>query len=204
VTEFRYRPAPIAAHQRIDPDADPLILRDDSGAEKWRMDWNRIDRAYYVEHPMKGVYMRRLDLIGGDPVKRHSVACTSPSGLPPEGSDGALYLQLVAKILDRLAAERPDFAVRLGEYGASRWVMLAIGVLSAVAGLGIFGLALATGISADRLIGAAVPTLLMAAIGVSLIWAYAPWRAHHRSPATKLAGGLRAIVEAGKRAGDQG
>jgi hypothetical protein len=54
--------------------------------------------------------------------------------------------------------------------------MFAIGIAAILLGAGIFAAALASGVSTDRLIAAAMPMGLLALIGAVTAFANSPWR----------------------------
>ncbi|WP_127562267.1 hypothetical protein [Nioella ostreopsis] len=83
---------------------------------------------------------------------------------------------LMKTVLTELASARPGMSVQVGAGKGLEWAMFVIGVVSALLGLGILGAALASGVSTARLMGAALPILLLGLVGYFLLVAYRPWR----------------------------
>ncbi|MFV1876333.1 hypothetical protein [Nioella sp.] len=84
--------------------------------------------------------------------------------------------ELMKTVLTELASARPGMSVQVGAGKGMEWTMFVIGVVSVLLGLGILGAALASGISTARLMGAALPILLLGLVGYFLMVAYKPWR----------------------------
>lgn len=196
---FSYKPALLAA--RLDYHVGPggLVCRAADGAEKWRLDWRDVTAAAFVEHKVKGNRFRRLDLrCGGE---RRSISCTGGPGDPAADPDAAAHLDLAAAILDQLAALDDGLMVTVGEYGRSRLAIFGVGAASVLGGVGLAGLALATGVSSDRLGAGAVPVLLLLAMGAALMTTHAPWRRPPVVPAAPFAQALRQIAHPEPSAG---
>lgn len=188
-----WKPALLKGRIEVDMTETGLICRDGSGAEQWRLDWGDVAAAVVVEHTVRGTSMRRLDLLGRDGVVLRRLSCTGPPGAPVAGTEAGAYVLAMAAILDRLG-ER-EIAVTVGEYGRARVAIFAVGVVSVLGGFGIGVAALASGISGDRLAGAAVPILLLVVFGLFLVRANAPWRKRPELPAGLVAVALRDLVE---------
>lgn len=176
--EFSFRPAPLrqAVEWRLDGDA----LEGPDGS----FDLSRIERATFVETPIRGMRMRRLDLGGTEGVCR--IAINSTRGLPPEDPDRAAHQDLCRAVAARLADRAPDLPVTIGERGAIRAIWFGLGVVSLLAGLGLGVGALASGLSGDRLIGAAVPLVLLTLLGGLLMSGCNPWRKPPQIPVEAL------------------
>lgn len=189
---FSFKPAPMAA--RLDYETGPrgLVCRTADGAEKWRLDWRDVTAAAFVEHRARGHRLRRLDLLAGG--RRRSVGCTGAAADPAADPDAVAHLDLSAAILDRLAALDDGFLVTIGEYGRYRLTIFALGLVSVLGAVGIAGLAMATGVSPDRLGAGAAPILLLLASGVALVASHSPWRSPPQAPAALIAPALRSVA----------
>lgn len=84
--------------------------------------------------------------------------------------------ELMKTVLTVLASARPGMSVQVGAGKGLEWAMFVIGVVSAGLALGLLGAALASGVSTERLMGAALPILLLGLVGYFLMVAYRPWR----------------------------
>lgn len=191
MTGFSYQPAPLASRRVFEAGPRALICRDAEGQELWRLDWQDVTAAGFVEHQVKGARMRRLDLVAGKGRPHRSIGYTGPPGDPAADPDGVVHLDLMAECLDRLAGLDDGFRVSIGEYGRARLAIFAIGLVSAGGAAVLAGAALASGMPADRMGGAAVPLLLMLGFGAVLVWSNAPWRAVPKAPARIFAQALR-------------
>ncbi len=200
MTTFDYKPALLAGRLSYDLDDDFLVCRDLDKVEKWRINWGEIASAAYVEHKVRRSRMRRLDLLRAGQAgqagqnERRSISFTGAPGNPASDPDGVVQLDLMAAILDRLAARDPDFAVGIGEYGGYRIAMFVFGVLSVGFAVGLMVLVLVTGVPLDRIVAGTLPGLLLLAIGGALIYSHAPWRKRPRLPATTFALVLRRMA----------
>ena len=170
----------------------PALLR---GAQEWRIegtaldgpagriDLNDVERAAFVDQAMKGHSFTRLDLIEGD--RTLSISITSPKTDDPD-PDRQAFFALTLAVAQILKDRRPGIPVTIGEYGRSALIMFVIGVLSLLVGVGIGAVALASGLSGERLGAAAVPVLLLVAFGGMVAWARRPWKPALELPAASL------------------
>lgn len=191
---FSYKPALLARRLTFTVTPSGLSCRTAAGGEKWRLDWAQVTAAAFVELKVRGNVFRRLDLLTGASGGRHSVSITCGRGAPPDDPDTAAHLDLVAAILDQLAARADGFDVRMGEYGRHRLAIFGVGLAAIAGAAGLFALALATGVAGDKLAGGAVPLLLLGAFGGALVVAHAPWRKPAYVPARTLARALRIMA----------
>lgn len=194
MTCFSYKPALLIGAVTYDLGDIGIVCTDKSGTEKWRLDWNDITGAAFVEHTVKGSRMRRLDLLCGADAPTRSISYTGPKGDPTRDPDSVAHLQLLVAILNQLGAGTPDFQVSVGEYGKSRVALFVIGIATLVGGLGIAGLWISTGVSGNKIADAAIPVVLLALMGVMLVWSNAPWRAVPRLSAVAFATALSALT----------
>jgi len=177
---FRFKPALLRSAISFRLSAGTLARVEDDGSLRWSLDLNRLNRADFVEHRVNGVLMRRIDLHG--PEGRHRIGVTVDG---PEGSSEAAseHLDLVEAICASLAEDQPEFPVGIGEYGKGRLAMFPIGVLSLSAAIALGVAMVLSGVSASRAGAAALPMLLLAVLGGTVSWAYAPWHPPLRLPA---------------------
>ena len=194
VSTFSFKPALLVGRVHYTLGHENLICTDKHGAEKWRLGWGNITKAGFVEHKVKASRMRRLDLMTGNRADKQSISYTSGLGDPAADPDGVAQLDLMAAILDRLAADDPAFQVSVGEYGRARVAIFAIGLATLAGAVGLMALVLATGVSQDRAAAASVPALMLVLLGAGLTYAYAPWRDVPQALASAFAGALRLIA----------
>jgi len=194
VARFAYKPALLVARRTFDVAAEAVTAYDGAGQVAWRLAWAEIAQAAFVEHKLRGMRMRRLDLIGTDGSRR-SIGYNGGAGAPHLDPEGVAHLRLIAAVLDRIAAARPDLSVGVGEHGRARWAIFATGAVSLAAAAGIGGAALVSGLSERRMAEAAVPLGLLALFGVALILANAPWRTRPRIAPAILAEVLRQTAD---------
>lgn len=159
------------------------------------MQWVDVQGAAFVEHKIKGLRMRRLDLIGDGKGSGQSISCTGAPGNPSADPEAAAHLRLVADILDRLVARSSGFEIEMEEYGRARWMMFVIGLLSAASAVGLFVLALVTGVPGDKLGAASVPFIILFVFGGLLMAKHAPWRPVLRGDAALFSQALRQVLE---------
>ncbi|WP_204115367.1 hypothetical protein [Shimia biformata] len=187
---FGIKPALLRTRRYFDLTEDGLACRSRDGTLDWQVAWPDLTRVVFVDHHVERQLMWRLDLICGDTVRR--IAINIPEQGAKSDPDLAEFVDLIAGISEALAAARPEMRVSLGEYGRAKWGMLAVGVLSAVTGLGVLIAALVGGVSTDRMAAAAVPMLLLMALGALVIRAHHPWQSAPEVPAASFAPILRA------------
>ncbi len=121
------------------------------------------------------------------------IDCNAGGGLAAMDRDMQGFIDLAAAILDALAGAQPGLRVEIGERGAARWAMFGIGVVSLAVGIGLPLAALASGASGDRLLAAAVPSGILALVGIALALANAPGRDLPSLPPGALAEQVRAM-----------
>ena len=182
--EYHFKPAPLRGLEtfRITDD----LLQQDGG---WSLPFTQITHAAFLQHRMKGTVMRRFDLWQGD--KRHSLSWSGPAGGWITDSEAFAFLDLCGAIAQQMDTAQPGFQITWGEYGRSRRTLFLIGLASLLGGVGIFAVALATGVSGARLISAAIPMGLLALIGGTMTLGYGPWR----KPPQLNASGLPPVLE---------
>lgn len=167
---YSFRPAPLRGPQDWRLEEGRRLIGPDGPC-----DLSGVARARFIDSTMRGLRMRRLDLIGPDGLMCR-IALNSRKGLPPQDPDRAAHRALCLDVLRTLTAQTPDLPVALKETGALRVLWFGIGLLALIAGPGIAIAAVATGVDADRLIPMLVPVLLLGAFGAFIAWTHAPWR----------------------------
>ena len=198
MTQYHFKPALLAAG--LDYATDDLgITCHKAGTLIWRADWPDIDDCAYVELTARGNTIRRIDLIRRAPHLRRSISVTSDSADPPTDPDVLTFLSLASDVLARLDHQSPGRNVAFGEHGRARLAIFAVGALSIIGAIAIFGLALASGVSAQKLADGAIPMGLLLLFGVALISRYAPWRKPPRIAAATLALALGAMADPSAR-----
>lgn len=181
---YSFKPALLRGERTYRLVGRALTLHD--GTE---VDLAAVTAAGFVNHTLRRSRIMRLDLYLGE--EKHSIGYNGAEGAWQTDPHARAFLMLVRDVLASVSGLQPDFVVRLGETGGIRMAMFVIGVLSALGGGGLFVTALASGVSADRLSAAALPTLLMLGLGAVLVRAYWPWRA---AP-TGTAGAVATVVD---------
>jgi hypothetical protein len=180
---YRFKPAPLRGAQTFGLASG--VLHGGEDATGWHLPLADVTEAAFVQHRMGRSIMLRLDLRQGETLRR--LAYNGAAKNWRNDPDAHVFLDLASAVMSGLEAARPGIAVTYGEYGAARWSMFAVGLAALVGGIGLFLAALATGVPADRLAAAAVPALLLVALGGAVGLTYAPWRKPPRIPASTLA-----------------
>ena len=151
-------------------------LRSDAG---WAVPLAEVEAVGFVAHTGGGLRRMRLDLVRQG--RRHGVEMAMSADADPGASaDYRAFLLLAGAALRQIATVRPGLEVTLGEGGRARLVMFAIGLISAIGALGLFGLALATGISSDRLMKAGGGLAVLLLLGLAIAWGARPGQARPR------------------------
>lgn len=189
---FEFKPALLRGAVRYGVEAGQL-----TSSDGWEVALDAVTGAAFVNHAMKGTRLIRLDLWLGE--TRRSLSYSGNVNSWTSDPDAMGFLKLVQTVLDELARTGPGLEVTLGEYGKSRRVMFAIGLVAALAGAGIFAAAFVSGLPNDRLAGAAIPMALLTALGLALSYGYAPWRKPPRATPAALSGVIGGIVDAHTR-----
>ncbi|MDF0599978.1 hypothetical protein P1J78_04470 [Psychromarinibacter sp. C21-152] len=182
--DVAFRPAPLRAPRRYVLSGGQLTAEDG-----WSLPLAEVTDSAFVTHRARGNRMVRLDLRTGTETRR--LALTVPEAGWPDGPEAATFRRLVLAVL----RARPDLPVVTGEYGWGRLAFFGIGAVSLLGGPTLFGLALATGLSGDRLAGAAMPALLLTLIGALVGWSYRPWQRLPRVSAGALADALEQTTD---------
>lgn len=181
---FRYRAAALQA---------PVEIRVEHGTVaqegNWTIDLGKVERAAYVDHSFgRGgltVSNVRLDLRSNGSWR--SIGLTGESRGTVIDEDTRQHRAALIATLRALAAAQPGAKVTLGAAGWADGAMFVLGLIAVASGIGIAVAGLATGISGDRLIGAAVPVTLLLLIGLVTSSSHRPWRPRALVGASELA-----------------
>lgn len=193
---YTYKPALLRSAVVYEVTDHDLICRTKEGGENWRMDWDQIQSAAFVEQKFRGHHIRRLDLITA--TGKRSIAFSGGSLNARADPQSATHLDLMAAILHRLEAQTKEFPVIIGEYGRGRTTMFLVGVFTLLAGSGLIALAAATGVSSDKMMEGAVPAGLMILFGAVLCYRNRPGQREVTLAAGLLAGALDGTLGEGE------
>lgn len=183
---FRFKPAALRSELEYTISDAGVACQTKDDEMRFEIAWDEIEDAAYVEHRMRDVAMRRIDLIlSGN--RRRSISATSDRSDPPTDPNAIAFLHFAASVLFRMDKTRPERLVSFGEYGGWKWAMFTVGVIATVAALGLIGLMFAEGLSADRMAAAALPFGLLLLFGIAVSLGNAPWKPVPRLPAKVLA-----------------
>ncbi len=163
MTTFRFRPAPVRPEQRYTLQDGHL-----SGPD-WDLALDDLTDLGFTSYRAYGRMIWRLDLTQGK--TRHRINANLPVTGAATTDDFAAFHSLASALVDDLSRRNPDLQIGFGERGIARHAIFAMGVVSALGGLGI-GLAASTN---GRLVEAAVPALLLSVSGLGLARSNAPW-----------------------------
>ncbi len=119
---------------------------------------------------------RRLDIFY-DRGETFHISLTLPQGeIVEHNSDLRSFYQFTHNFIEQLKQTNPDLSVVIGEPSRIRWVYFIIGALSFLAGIGLLGLAIMTGVSSQKLMKALFPMLGLSGFGLFLCYANKPWQ----------------------------
>ena len=184
MSTFHINPAPLRKARGYRLENDRLTALSASGRQDWELDLSAVTAVQLSGLGQRGAALRQLDLKSGDTLRR--ISCNAP----PDSPSDTAHRALSAAVLSRLSELNPGLKVELGQSRATGWVFFGLGLASLVGAAAILSAALATGVSGGRLIGAAVPLVLMVGLGALLCSLHAPWRPRPQLPAGKLAARL--------------
>lgn len=165
---FSFHPAPLRSAQDWALDGEMLQTPDGT------VDLRQVRSARLVEKAFRGTRMRRLDLMMDEGV--HRIALTIGISSGQEHPDRVAHLGLMRAVAGAMAQYCPDVTVEIGEGPRARMVMFAVGLLALAAAVGLGGAIIASGLSMDRMMAAALPLVLMLALGVTVSYSSWPWR----------------------------
>ena len=193
---FTYKPALLRGAVVYEITEQALVCRTPQGGVNWRIDWDQIQSAAFVDQKFRGNDIRRLDLITS--TGKRSIAFSGLSGNARGTPNSAAHLELMAAILRKLETQTENFSVIMGEYGRGRTVMFVIGIFTLLSGGGLIALAAATGVSTDKLMDAAAPAGVMLLFGAVLCYKNRPVKTEVTLPAGLLANALDGTLDSGK------
>lgn len=142
---------------------------------QWDLPLTDVFGAGFVSYKAHGRMIWRLDLMSGNDTRHINVNLPASDAHMDESF--IAFLDLATALVAVFEEVAPDLQVGFGEHGWSRKAMFSVGVVSALAGTGILVAALMSGISTDRMAGAAVPLIGLAVLGGLLIRSNHPWKA---------------------------
>lgn len=189
---FAYKPALLARRQTVQIDTDGVAVSHHNGSPLWHLRWDAIGKVALVDLGARRMHMSRIDLIPRDGSRRRSVSCTVSAGTTTSDPDYAVYQDAVQAITTRLAAVEPSLPVLIGEHGKSRWAAFLVGVASALAALVMAVLAQMSGRGEALMGNAMVPLLVLLLFGVTIAWAFSPWRRQRQLTIAALVAAYRA------------
>ena len=190
---FDIQPALLTGRRIYEIDGHTLRCTRSNGSVDWTVNLKKVDYAAFVEHTVQRNLMWRFDLvIDGN---RESISLTMNAGTAGFDPDRPVFVDLVEALCTALEEVQPGFEAGVGEYGGYRTAWFVLGLLSLLTGGGILIAALVTGVSVDRLMGAAVGMGLLILMGLVLIRQYHPWQEVPKVPATTLAQIVRVWAE---------
>jgi len=190
---FSYKPALLRGAVAYEIAEHALICRTPQGGENWRMDWDQIQSAAYVDQKFRGHDIRRLDLITAS--GKRSISFSGGSGNARADPHSATHLDLTATILCRLDEQTKDFMVIIGEYGRGQTAMFLVGIFTMLGGAGLIALAAATGVSTDKMMAGAIPSAVMILFGAVLCYRNRPGQPLVTLPAGLLAKALNGALD---------
>ena len=148
------------------------VLRSDAG---WALPLTEVEAVTFVTFTAARLRQMRLDLFHGG--HRRSVGLGLSQGTDPAQSDDyRQFLAFAPAVLEELERGQPGMQVTLGEVGRARLVMFALGLVAALVGIGLFVLALATGVTGARLAKGGGAMAALALLGLIIAWGAHPWR----------------------------
>ncbi|THD75660.1 hypothetical protein E7681_04180 [Thalassobius vesicularis] len=155
------------------------LTRLENDAPLWQLDLSAVSSVSYAQTSVSGVTSRYLQLEAEGQTRR-----LSQTGAPSGPGDD--FTTLITTVLRALHAARPEIQIGWGIRGRARVVMFVLGVLCLLVGIGLPVAAIASGVSSDRFAAAALPSLLLLALGVVFSWANRPWEPLPTMPLSQL------------------
>ena len=156
--------------------AAPCTVRLDAGgvslAGHWALCWDEITGLRYYRLRAGDSNMLGFDLV--HPGGARSISLNTAEG--PGIGGRAEYESALEAIAAELEARGSELRVEFARGGWQRWAFFGLGVVALAVGLGLFGVAVADGVSRDRLVAAATPLGLLALMGAGLSWINLPGR----------------------------
>jgi hypothetical protein len=190
---FTYKPALLRGAVVYEVTDLSLVCRTKEGGETWRMDWDQIENAAFVDQKFRRNDIRRLDLI--TPSGRRSIAYSGLTDIIRTDPNSVAHLQLLSAILKKLNERTTDFPIIIGEYGRNKTIMFAVGIFTLLCGAGLIAVAAGTGLSTDKFMELAVPSGIMILFGSVICYKNRPGRAEVTLPAGLLSETLTGVLD---------
>lgn len=184
MTTYRFKPALLRAEQEYRLDQSALKTED------WELDLRHVSAVNYAETTVNYTTTRHLEMDANGQTYQVSQT-TDASHL----DDRAPFSTLVVAILRALGDLHPDLHVSFGLRKGARTGMFVVGMLSLLAGLALPVAALATGVSSNRFMAAAVPSAVLILLGLAFGWTNRPWQAPPRVPLSNLIASLNQVSD---------
>ena len=185
-----YKSAPLGGVRCLEVHNGFARLTTDSGELKDEVRLADVVDVRFADVRVRYTVQRRLELVTEAGVFRLSISTTT--GTEPSEEPVASYLAGAARLLDALHEQRPELDVEMGEGRRMRIVWFSIGAFSVLMSAGILVAALLTGVDGDKMAGAAVPMLVLAAFGAVMMRSNVPWAPWPRLSSKDVAVLLRA------------
>lgn len=167
------------------------VLSQSEGADApWSLALDSVEGAVFVQQTFQKQRFTRLDLTAAEVTR--TLAISAPVQSWRQQRDVRSFLALASAVAGGLETAQPGFQIAMGEHGSARLIMFVIGVLTSLAAIFLFVLALVTGVSGDRLIAGGSVMVLMLIFGAVLLKAYWPWAKPRLVPAQGIAAMLAA------------
>lgn len=176
---FTYRPASLRSPETWTLDG-PFLT-----GPPGQFDLRQTQSICLVDQTIRTTHLRRLDLKG--PWGTVRLALTLPrSARKHRVPEAQSHLALLREVAKALSQHSPQDSFTFGEGPGIRWVYFLTGLTALAFGLGIAGLAIFTGLSGDRMAAAALPMILLLALGLSTMSGNIPWHPPLSLPLTLL------------------
>jgi len=182
---FTYKPALLAAPISYEVTGTSIAQYDNSGDLEWQVSFDDVTELAFVEHIIRGMRMRRLDIITTDGT--HSIALNIAKGVGPDDSERAALRKIHSAVATALSETRPNLMVKIGEYGRAKFWFFVVGLLALIGAVGLLVAALMTGVSGDKLAGAVVPIGFLVVFGGFIAARYNTWQKTPGIPISTLA-----------------
>lgn len=177
MTSVTLRPAPVSAPVTFTLGEDAIS----DGAITLAL--NEVVHVRHSSRSFRGVrsdYVELTDAAGA----RMRIACSGPAGRWGAFEDSAAFITITAALAAALAERQPDLTVSMEDSMLWRWVYFAMGVVTALFGVGFTAFVLYEGVRMDRAAGPLFVMGLMALFGVFLATSSRPWRGERTIPIT--------------------
>lgn len=186
MSQHRFKPALLRADWTVTLTDTRMDVTTPNGSGDWSLDLTQVTHLAYAQITVGKTTSRTLDI--DTPTGRQRLAQTTDAG--EKGPFSQAYLECVLDLLRHLHALHPELHITYGMRGGARHAMFGIAVLCLLMGLGLPIAALASGVDDQRLLAAALPSLLLIGLGLAFGWSNRPWQAPPRLPLARLIAAL--------------